>query len=184
MRSDRQEAVDFQNQVCDEVLPGIRQHGLYATNEKLKRLITSPEFGIRLLSELKDEREARMRESALREQAVQAHQEEHEARMQLTVRASQAERHRQSITGRVSQAEHYRQKQKHGRTAPMADYCARMLISDATTTVAAGETGIVVQGHLKRKIPMYTITVYMGIFDILYLVVAPVCKGEWKSIKW
>jgi len=59
-----------------------------------------------------------------------------------------------------------------------------MLISDATTTVAAGETGIVVQSHLKRKIPMYTITVYMGIFDILYLVVAPVCKGEWKSIKW
>ena len=67
MRSDRQEAVDFQNQVCDEVLPSIREHGLYATNEKLERIITSPEFGIRLLSELKDEREACMRESALRE---------------------------------------------------------------------------------------------------------------------
>ena len=109
MRSDRQEAVDFQNQVCDEVLPGIRQHGLYATNEKLKRLITSPEFGIRLLSELKDEREARMRESALREQAVQAHQEEHEARMQLTIRASPSEHHRQSITVRASPSEHHRQ---------------------------------------------------------------------------
>jgi anti-repressor protein len=70
MRSDRQEAVDFQNWVCDEVLPSIREHGLYATNEKLERIITSPEFGIRLLSELKDEREARMRESALRNQTV------------------------------------------------------------------------------------------------------------------
>jgi anti-repressor protein len=70
MRSDRQEAVDFQNWVCDEVLPSIREHGMYAMGETLERFITSPEFGIRLLSELKDEREARMRESALRNQTV------------------------------------------------------------------------------------------------------------------
>jgi prophage antirepressor-like protein len=60
----------FKIWVCDEVLPSIREHGMYATGETLERIITSPEFGIRLLSELKDEREARMRESALRNQTV------------------------------------------------------------------------------------------------------------------
>jgi len=117
MRSDKQVAVDFQNWVCDEVLPSIRKHGMYATGETLDRLITSPEFGIRLLSELKDEREARMRESALREQAVQAHQEEHDARMRLT-------------------AEHHELVREMGRVAPLADYCKQVLTTNETVTVS------------------------------------------------
>ena len=46
----------FKRWVTNEVLPTIRKHGLYATPDTLERLIASPEFGIRLLTELKEER--------------------------------------------------------------------------------------------------------------------------------
>lgn len=46
----------FKRWVTNEVLPTVRKHGLYATPDTLERLIASPEFGIRLLTELKEER--------------------------------------------------------------------------------------------------------------------------------
>lgn len=61
MRSDKPEAVTFQNWVCDEVLPCIRRHGMYATDETLEKLIGEPDFGIQLLTKLKEEREAKNR---------------------------------------------------------------------------------------------------------------------------
>ena len=46
----------FKRWVTSEVLPTIRKHGIYATEATVDRLISDPEFGIRLLTELKEER--------------------------------------------------------------------------------------------------------------------------------
>lgn len=41
------------------MIPSIRKHGAYMTPETLDRMITSPDFGIKLLTALKDEQEKR-----------------------------------------------------------------------------------------------------------------------------
>ena len=45
--------------MTSEVLPSIRKHGAYITPDTLERLITSPDFGIKLLTALKDEQDKR-----------------------------------------------------------------------------------------------------------------------------
>lgn len=50
-------AKEFKHWVTHDVLPTIRKHGAYATPDTLDKMIASPEFGIRLLTELKAERE-------------------------------------------------------------------------------------------------------------------------------
>lgn len=57
-------AQKFESWVFDEVLPGIRRHGAYVTPDTLEQIISNPDFGIRLLSELKQEREARVKAEA------------------------------------------------------------------------------------------------------------------------
>lgn len=56
-----QERIDklrkFKRWVTSEVLPSIRRHGAYMTPDTLDKMISSPEFGIKLLTALKDERE-------------------------------------------------------------------------------------------------------------------------------
>lgn len=52
-------AKKFKRWVTSEVLPTIRKHGAYATDEVMDEIISNPEFGIKLLSELKEEREKR-----------------------------------------------------------------------------------------------------------------------------
>lgn len=47
----------FKKFVTSEVLPSIRKHGMYATEETIDKILLNPDFGIRLLSELKEERE-------------------------------------------------------------------------------------------------------------------------------
>lgn len=47
----------FRKWVTSEVLPSIRKHGVYATDSTLEDMINNPEFGIKLLTELKQERE-------------------------------------------------------------------------------------------------------------------------------
>lgn len=58
-----QERIDklhrFKRWVTSEVLPQIRKHGAYATDATIDRILGDPDFGIRLLQELKTEREAR-----------------------------------------------------------------------------------------------------------------------------
>ncbi|MHB1654400.1 MAG: phage antirepressor [Desulfitobacteriaceae bacterium] len=49
-------AKEFKKQV-KEILRDVRRHGIYATGSTLESMLTSPEFGIRLLTELKAERE-------------------------------------------------------------------------------------------------------------------------------
>lgn len=50
-------AEQFERWIFDEVLPSIRKHGAYMTPQTLDRIISDPDFGIRLLTELKSERE-------------------------------------------------------------------------------------------------------------------------------
>ena len=57
IRSDKPEAKRFRKWVTSEVLPSIRKHGAYMTPETLENLISNPDFGIRLLEALKEERQ-------------------------------------------------------------------------------------------------------------------------------
>lgn len=50
-------AKSFKRWVTSEVLPSIRKHGAYATDEVIEKVLESPEFGIQLLTNLKNERE-------------------------------------------------------------------------------------------------------------------------------
>lgn len=52
-------AEHFTDYVTEEVLPSIRKHGAYMTPDTIDRMIASPEFGIKLLTELKSEQEKR-----------------------------------------------------------------------------------------------------------------------------
>ena len=60
MRSDKKEAELFQDWVCGEVLPSIRKRGLYATEDTIDKILSDPDFGIKLLTELKEERKMRL----------------------------------------------------------------------------------------------------------------------------
>ena len=53
------EAEKFEHWVFDEVLPSIRKHGAYMTDDVLRRAITEPDFLIKLVTELKEEQEKR-----------------------------------------------------------------------------------------------------------------------------
>lgn len=49
----------FESWIFDEVLPSIRKHGAYMTEDTIDRMINSPEFGIKLLTALKEEQNKR-----------------------------------------------------------------------------------------------------------------------------
>ena len=53
-------AKEFKRWVTAEVLPSIRKHGAYMTGETLEKALTSPDFLIRLATELKQEQEKRI----------------------------------------------------------------------------------------------------------------------------
>lgn len=50
-------ARQFKRWVTAEVLPSIRKRGIYATPVTIERILSDPDLGIRLLTELKEERE-------------------------------------------------------------------------------------------------------------------------------
>ena len=66
LRSDKPQAKPFRKWVTSEVLPAIRKHGGYLTPEKVEEALLNPDTIIRLATDLKAEREKRMR---LEEQA-------------------------------------------------------------------------------------------------------------------
>ena len=81
--SRKPEAKAFKRWITHEVIPSIRRHGAYVTEDTIDRILGDPDFGIRLLSELKRERErtrqleqenAAMRPKALFADAVSAAQ--------------------------------------------------------------------------------------------------------------
>ncbi|EXG87849.1 prophage antirepressor [Clostridium sp. ASBs410] len=46
----------FKRWATSEVLPSIRKHGMYATEETIDKILSDPDFGIKLLTQLKEER--------------------------------------------------------------------------------------------------------------------------------
>lgn len=54
-------AKEYRRWVTSEVLPSIRKHGLYATAETAERLLSDPDFVIRLFTEIKAEKEMRQK---------------------------------------------------------------------------------------------------------------------------
>lgn len=52
-------ADEFESWIFDEVLPSIRKHGAYMTDDTIEKAILNPDFLIRLATELKDERALR-----------------------------------------------------------------------------------------------------------------------------
>lgn len=60
MRSNLPDAEKFQDWVCEEVLPSIRKHGIYATDVTIEKLLANPDFAIQALQNLKEERQKRI----------------------------------------------------------------------------------------------------------------------------
>ena len=60
LKSRKPEAKEFKRWVTHEVLPSIRKHGIYATNTTIDQILADPDFGIRLLTDLKEERAKRI----------------------------------------------------------------------------------------------------------------------------
>lgn len=60
LASRKPEAHDFKRWVIHEVLPSIRKHGIYATETTIDQILADPDFGIRLLTDLKEERAKRI----------------------------------------------------------------------------------------------------------------------------
>ena len=71
LRSRKPIAKPFRIWVTSEVLPSIRKHGAYATNDTIDKIISNPDYGIMLLQNLKEEREKR--EEAERRNAILSH---------------------------------------------------------------------------------------------------------------
>lgn len=59
----------FKRWVTSEVLPAIRKHGAYMTDEKIEEVLTDPDTIIKLATQLKDERQQRLIEQQLRRDA-------------------------------------------------------------------------------------------------------------------
>ena len=57
LRSRKKEAKSFKKWVTSEVLPTIRKHGAYMTDQVLEQAVTNPDFAIGLLTKLKEEKE-------------------------------------------------------------------------------------------------------------------------------
>lgn len=59
MKAKNETAEKFQAKVADEIIPSIRKHGIYATDNVIDEILNNPDFGIELLQKLKEERKAR-----------------------------------------------------------------------------------------------------------------------------
>lgn len=60
MKSKLPNAEKFESWVMDDVLPSIRKNGIYATDNVIDKILNNPDFGIELLTKLKEERKARI----------------------------------------------------------------------------------------------------------------------------
>lgn len=57
IKANNETAERFQDWVTSEVLPSIRKHGAYMTNEKIEEILLNPDTLIKVATELKNERE-------------------------------------------------------------------------------------------------------------------------------
>ena len=60
IKANNKTAERFQNWVTNEVLPSIRKHGAYMTDEKIEEALLNPDTIINLATQLKEEREGRL----------------------------------------------------------------------------------------------------------------------------
>ena len=60
MRSNLPDAEKFQDWVCDDVLPSIRKHGAYMTQDVIERTLQDPDYLIQLATTLKEEKQKRI----------------------------------------------------------------------------------------------------------------------------
>ena len=74
MKAKNEVAENFQAKVADEIIPSIRKHGIYATDNTIENILTDPDFGIRLLTELKEERAAKIKAESERDDAIEQKQ--------------------------------------------------------------------------------------------------------------
>ena len=58
-KANNETAQKFQALLADDILPSIRKRGMYATDTVIEKVLQNPDFGIKPLIELKDEREKR-----------------------------------------------------------------------------------------------------------------------------
>lgn len=66
-------ADEFESWIFDEVIPSVLRNGAYMTSDTLDKMIVSPEFGIKLLTSLKEEQDKRKKleaENAAQRQAI------------------------------------------------------------------------------------------------------------------
>lgn len=70
-QSRKESAERFTDWVTSEILPSIRKHGIYATDNVIDNILNNPDFGIQLLTKLKEERTARV--EAERRNAILMH---------------------------------------------------------------------------------------------------------------
>lgn len=68
VKSKLPQAEQFEKWVFEEVIPSIRKHGAYMTDQVLEQAVTNPDFVIGLLTKLKEEKE---RLAAAQQQIVQ-----------------------------------------------------------------------------------------------------------------
>ena len=57
MKAKNETAEKFQAKVADEIIPSIRKHGAYMTEDTLEKALASPDFLIQLATKLKEEKE-------------------------------------------------------------------------------------------------------------------------------
>lgn len=74
LKSRKPEAKEFKRWVTHEVLPAIRKHGGYLTEQKIEEALLNPDVLIQLATTLKEEREKRKQaelEAAMKEKVIQ-----------------------------------------------------------------------------------------------------------------
>lgn len=57
-------AKEFKHWVTSDVIPSIREHGAYMTDDTIEKALNEPDFLIKLATKLKDEKEARLKAEA------------------------------------------------------------------------------------------------------------------------
>lgn len=74
MKAKNETAEKFQAFVATEVFPSIRKHGMYMTEDVVEKILADPDFGIKLLSAYKEERDKNKRlqaENELQRQVIE-----------------------------------------------------------------------------------------------------------------
>lgn len=70
MKAKNAVAEAFQAKVADEIIPSIRRHGMYATDDFIQRSISDPDWAISMLQRLKFEREQKELALKQRDEAI------------------------------------------------------------------------------------------------------------------